>query len=81
MNDGLKATLRRARGLATELRNVLEEAETQLHEDSGLKSTALTELEGDINEQIANAGDVEDWLDKLKINEDGTSAEDGFGHE
>jgi hypothetical protein len=68
--------LRKARALATELRSILEDVQGELRSDfdeSYLDN--LTELQDAIDENVMDAGTVEEWLDSLPINEDGSTAE------
>jgi len=65
--------LRKARGLATTLRCVLEEVQSDL--DRGV--LAESEIHNGIYDNVEAADEIESWLDSLHINKDGTSADDG----
>lgn len=58
--------LRKCRALATELRSLLEEVQSDLG--------GVTAFDDEVEDMAAKAGEVEEWLDGLEINVDGTSA-------
>jgi len=73
MLPSTRELLRSARGIATTLRNILEEVQGDL--DSGRETS--DQLGDELESAVTESGIIESWLDSLKINEDGTSADDG----
>lgn len=65
--------LRKARALATELRVILEEVQGDIT-SLNIMADDKTGLEDEVDEMVMDAGTVEEWLDELPINEDGSKA-------
>jgi hypothetical protein len=65
--------LRKARALATELRVLLEEVQSDITHFNIMADNVLP-LEDDVDEIVMDAGTIEEWLDELPINADGTAA-------
>ncbi len=72
MLPSTRELLRKARGLACDLRNVLDEVQGDLDNGRETDEDPLSSLW----DNTEAAGEIESWLDSLKINEDGSSADE-----
>lgn len=79
-SKSLAQTLRKARAHATELRALLEDAQGSIAANEVMEpdDDAWDEFASLIEDQAIEVGKVEDWLDTLPINPDGSAAADHF---